>query len=415
MTAFLFVLFLVVVAAAVAAAGDRMGHLAARRKIRFGNMRPRNVSTTIAVVTGMVISLVTFLILFGLWADFRDALLKYRTVRDQLGTAQQQMRDAEENAAEAQQRLGSAQTELAGTQQTLSDTRGTLIGVVQELDTANRDLVGLQEQIDELEAREQKLRSNISGYETVEANLRELVEKARHDLRAFEEEVRTYQEGEIVYSRGLALFYEIVSVGQAGQLEGELTKALVRLSDRLSERGLELDSTMGDVQTQFVADYEYGGADHEVVVVFRTARNVLAGGKVLLELQAVPLTPLVEADEELMTVLVDRRQASISWRGSEVAQLGVAQQFDQQSFTALAEELWAVFNTQAKVMGFLPNLSTGEIPNPVESLASVYDDLSTRQRPFILQFVTKEPANALEGLADMNIFVSQWPPEREQE
>lgn len=415
MTAFLFVLFLVVVAAAVAAAGDRMGHLAARRKIRFGTMRPRNVSTTIAVVTGVVISLVTFLILFGLWADFRDALLKYRTVRDQLGAAEQLMRDAEESAAEAQQRLQTAQTELVGTQQTLSDTRGTLIGVVQELDTSNRELEQLKEQIGALEAKERKLKDNITGYETVEANLRQVVELAREEVRAQQEEVRTYQEGEIVYARGVSLFYEIIEPSQAAQLDAELTKALVRLSDRLSERGLALDSAMGDVQAQFVSGYQYGAAAHDTVVVFRTARNVLAGGKVLLDLRAVPLTPLVGAGEELMTVLVDRHQASVSWRGGEVAQFGVAPQFDQPSFAAFAEELWGVFNAEAAALGFLPNLSTGEIPNPVESLATVYEDLSTRQRPFILQFVTKQPANALEGLAEMNIFVSQWPPEREQE
>ena len=47
----LFILILLVVTGIVAASGDRMGHLAARRKIRFGNMRPRNVSTLIAVTT----------------------------------------------------------------------------------------------------------------------------------------------------------------------------------------------------------------------------------------------------------------------------------------------------------------------------------------------------------------------------
>lgn len=407
MTAFLFVLFLVVVAAAVAAAGDRMGHLAARRKIRFGGMRPRNVSTTIAVVTGVVISLVTFLILFAVWADFREALTRYGAVKDRLATAERQLTDAAERAEAAQQRLDSAQAELSSTQQTLSETRGTLIDIVQELDTANLDLAELQEHIDTLEVEEQRLKEEIAGYERVRDILSQAVAETQQDVKAYEEEVRTYQEGEIVYGRGVPLFYQIIEPGKADQLDGELTRALVRLSDRLADRGLEIDPQMEDVQRRFVGGYQYRGADHDTVVVFSTARNVLAGGEVLLDLTAVALTPLVGTAEELMAVKVERRQASISWRGSPVAQIAVASQFDQQSFAALAEELWSVFNTQAAAMGFLPSLSTGAIPNPIESLVSVYEDLATRQRPFTIQFVTKKPANALEGLADMNIFISQ--------
>ena len=77
----IFVLILMVVAGLVAAGGDRMGHRAARAKIRIGKLRPRTASTIIAVITGVLISLVTFGVVFGVWADFRNALLSYSDVK----------------------------------------------------------------------------------------------------------------------------------------------------------------------------------------------------------------------------------------------------------------------------------------------------------------------------------------------
>jgi hypothetical protein len=52
------------------------------------------------------------------------------------------------------------------------------------------------------------------------------------------------------------------------------------------------------------------------------------------------------------------------------------------------------------------------VPNPIEALAGIYDNLAERERPFVIQFVSKGSAHALDGLAGCEIYISNWPPER---
>jgi uncharacterized protein (DUF3084 family) len=417
-TAVLFVVFLLVVAGLVAAAGDRMGHLAARRKIRFGKMRPRNVSTLIAVVTGLTISLVTFLILFSLWENFRDALLRHGEVRANLATAQHQLAQAgtdlkmaQDQTQQAVNEKAIAEQELADLQTEASDLRGQVTEAAMELAQKNELVAQRGREIDKLNARKTELEQeiadaerNISGYESVEEDLREVVNLTRAELDAYKHE-------RIVLARGTRLFYLQVAAAENGQLGARLTAALVRLSDQLSREGLKLDPASSDEMTRFVENYPYRQADHGAVVVISADNNVIENGNVLLAFKALPLVTLVDAGEEVLTVLVEERTATVSWLGDNVATLAVPEQFDDDSLAVFVEQLWAVFMDQATQLGFLPDIETGEIANPIDRLASVYSDLTTRERPFIIQIVSASAANALSGLADCKIYVSKWPPD----
>src|SRR5512140_3145486 len=103
-----------VVAGLVAAGGDRMGHRAARAKIRIGTLRPRTASTIIAVITGILISLVTFGVVFAVWADFRDALLRFDTIKGDLAKMEEQYNQAEAKLTAAESAKKAAEDELAG-------------------------------------------------------------------------------------------------------------------------------------------------------------------------------------------------------------------------------------------------------------------------------------------------------------
>lgn len=411
MTAVIFVVFLLVVAGLVAAAGDRMGHLAARRKIRFGTMRPRNVSTTIAVVTGLLISLVTFLILFALWKDFRDALTQHQAVRQDLAAAQRQLSQTSDDLSLAQEQTQQAvndkalaEQELAELEEEASRLRGQVTAAAIELDEKNQLVAQRGREISQLTTRKQALEKNISGYESVEAGLREVVGLTRAELDAYKHE-------NIILARGTRLFYLTIGPTESGQLGTRLTAALVRLSDQLADEGLRLDPASNTELEQFVEQYPYRQADHDTVIVLSNKNNVLQGGEITLVFSAVPLTPLVNTGDEIMTVLVDEREANISWQGRNIGTVEVAPQLDEASFSTFIEQLWVVFNAQSAEMGFLPDLGSGEIPNPIDRLVSIYDDLVARKRPFLLQVVAGAPAHAMDGLDDCDIYVSKWPPE----
>jgi uncharacterized protein (DUF3084 family) len=159
----LFVLIVIVVAALVAAAGDRMGHRAARRKLRIGKLRPRTVSTIIAVTTGVLISLATFGIVFAVWRDFREALLRYDFVK------QENTRLQGENSSLAQ--------EAAGLTSQVNELKQTVTQVQAEskeqLDKASADIAKLDRQKTDIEVQlarkdldlkeKERLRSRLSA------------------------------------------------------------------------------------------------------------------------------------------------------------------------------------------------------------------------------------------------------------
>ena len=411
MTAVLFVLFLLVVAGLVAAAGDRMGHLAARRKIRFGKMRPRHVSTLIAVVTGLLISLVTFLVLFGLWTEFRDALLRHKTVRAELAAAETELQTARQDLdtalAQTQQAVddkAEAERELAEIETEASALRGQVAEAAMELDQKNQLITRREREISQLNTRKSALEKDIEGYESIEAGLREVVGMARTELEA-------YKTQDIVLSRGTRLYYQRIKPAEAEQLQVRLLPVLVRLSDQLAEEGLTLDPASEDALETFADNYTVQRTGQDTVIVITSANNVVENGAVLLAFTGRTLEPLVMAGEEVVTVMVKENEATVTWLDELVATLEVPAEFDESSFADFAEQLWTVFNVQAKEMGFLPDLATGSIANPINSLVSIYPDLAIRERPFILQFVADEPATALDGLAGCDLYVSKWPPE----
>src|SRR5688572_25919814 len=103
---------MMVVAALVSAAADRMGHRAARRKLRIGKLRPRHVSTLIAIISGMVISLATVLVLFLVWRDFYNALTQYDNLNGKLARVQDETKKAEAVRDEAIKAREQAEADL---------------------------------------------------------------------------------------------------------------------------------------------------------------------------------------------------------------------------------------------------------------------------------------------------------------
>jgi len=418
-TVFLFFLILTVVAGLVAAGGDRMGHLAARRKIRFGKMRPRHVSTLIAVVSGIVISLVTSLVLFLVVSDVREALTKYDGVKSDLQSAQAElsvakrdtrqavddMNDAVSARDEAVAGREQAEADLENLEGELSNTRGLLSEAVIQLDTAQEDVKSAQAEVRTLASRKAELEADIRSYEdTVEPQLREMFTQVRAKLQQWEH-------GTLAIPKGMTFTYEVLAAGEGDQVATRIENSIMRINSVLAEENISFSKDRSHVISEFVADYPYRDSDHGVVIVFSAATNALEGGEIGLAINAIPLTPIVVKNDEVMTVKVEGTTAFVSWMGEPVMDFTVPARFDAASLDEFTTDLWLVFNAGAEGMGFLPDLKTGEIATPVTRLTAVYDDIIGRQRPFIIQFVAKNPATALDGLSDCNLYISKWPPE----
>ena len=95
------VLFITVLAGAIAYAGDRVGHQIGRKRLTLFNIRPRYTSTIIAVGTGMLIALVVTLAAIFASTEVRTAIFRINTIGQQIDalTAQEKALQAKVNSA----------------------------------------------------------------------------------------------------------------------------------------------------------------------------------------------------------------------------------------------------------------------------------------------------------------------------
>ncbi len=82
------VLFVMIIAGAVAYVGDRVGHQVGRKRLSLFGIRPRYTSTIIAIATGMVIALVVTLVAIFASRQVQTAFFKMGSLNEQIAELQ---------------------------------------------------------------------------------------------------------------------------------------------------------------------------------------------------------------------------------------------------------------------------------------------------------------------------------------
>jgi hypothetical protein len=427
-----FVLIVTAVAALVAAAGDRMGYRAARRKIRIGKLRPRTVSTLIAVITGVLISLVTFSVVFLVWSDFRNALLRYDylngeniRLEEQTGRLEQEIADAEKEKQRALAEMAAAQVKLEETitsqdlelkqkAQQITVTRAKVEAAQSQLRDKERQLASKQARMNQLEQELAQVGPMVESEQLRVEGLRELknqlggeIESLQTEIAALRARLEAASGGQQLIAVGEPLAYGILPGSQVGAPDEVLAGMLSRLKLKLSQRGLDFDPASSDMTVDFIRQLSLLDPESDYNIIVLAARNVFEGDTVLLGFDVDPIEPLVRAGTVLLDIRVGAGSARLTaWNGLRT-EIQVPQQFDSGSLTDFTVAVQDAFLRAARQAGFLPDLATGEIESPVAGLVSVAEDLVTRPRPFLIQFVAKSDATALEGLGDASIHINQ--------
>lgn len=405
----LFLLILLIGSGLVAAAADRMGHLAARRKVRFGKMRPRTVSTIIAVASGLLIMLVTLTAMLLVWRDFRVALSDYDRIKGQLATveadlggmqsrlskAERDLSAAQDDTRAAEQRRNEAEDQRAQAEAELSATREELIDVTESLGEAQQELKSANRQVASAQAEKRRLDKEIASYQARMDELRGLVDQMRTDI----------EEGEIVLLRDTVLGYVQVPAGKPEMTPVLLQRRLSRISDELAALGLELSSEAIDSANEFIENYPY--PDQDAMIMITAATNVLAGGDTVeLAYSAEPLEVLVEAGETVMEVEVGTENARIYMLGAGERTVPLPEPLDAGGLEQLLVEMYGDFQQGARALGFVPDAGSGEVPHPMMALAEIAQSLAQRERPYTIKFTSPVGLNALDGMADMELTVN---------
>lgn len=148
---------ILVLGGVIATVGDRLGMRVGKSRLSLFRLRPRQTATLITIMTGIVISAVTFGILFA--------------ISDQLRTGVFELGQIQEDLAEARSDLQSAQTEQQDVQRQRDRALRQRQAARRQLREINEELQGA---IAQSRAREEQLRETNTRLENTQGQLRQI-------------------------------------------------------------------------------------------------------------------------------------------------------------------------------------------------------------------------------------------------
>jgi len=248
------ILVLIITGGVVAVIGDRVGTKVGKKRLSIFGLRPRHTSTIVTIVTGIVITTLTFGILAAASENVRTALFGMEQLNRSMQETKNKLARASEELTAAREEQGKADmalAELKGSVQSLAEEAERLSAGNRVLSTKNDALARENAALDDLN---QSLAAEndalVAANETLAADNTQLIgdkkalEKHTYDLRRGLEIIR---EGDIVYRAG-----EVIAAGviKGGRPEDEVradVTSLAQLASRNVSARLGKDLPDGEI------------------------------------------------------------------------------------------------------------------------------------------------------------------------
>lgn len=248
------ILVLIITGGVVAVIGDRVGTKVGKKRLSIFGLRPRHTSTIVTIVTGIVITTLTFGILAAASENVRTALFGMEQLNHSMQETKNKLARASEELTAAREEQGKADmalAELKGSVQSLAEEAERLSAGNRVLSARNDALARENAALDDLN---QSLAAEndalAAANETLAADNTQLIgdkkalEKHTYDLRRGLEIIR---EGDIVYRAG-----EVIAAGviKGGRPEDEVradVTSLAQLASRNVSARLGKDLPDGEI------------------------------------------------------------------------------------------------------------------------------------------------------------------------
>ncbi len=248
------ILVLIITGGVVAVIGDRVGTKVGKKRLSIFGLRPRHTSTIVTIVTGIVITTLTFGILAAASENVRTALFGMEQLNRSMQETKNKLARASEELTAAREEQGKADmalAELKGSVQSLAEEAERLSAGNRVLSAKNDALARENAALDDLN---QSLAAEndalAAANETLAADNTQLIgdkkalEKHTYDLRRGLEIIR---EGDIVYRAG-----EVIAAGviKGGRPEDEVradVTSLAQLASRNVSARLGKDLPDGEI------------------------------------------------------------------------------------------------------------------------------------------------------------------------
>lgn len=290
------IVVLVLTGGVIAFIGDRLGSKVGKKKLSLFGLRPKHTSILVTIITGILITTVTFGILAIASKDVRTALFGMDKLKAELNDKQYALEEASNDLASVTFDLNTTKEEYAKSKKDLEESQEDLEIAQQAAELLRQEQVALQNRNQELWSDNQTLIENnqslaqnnqflLANNESLKADNLEL-EKTNSDLQ---EGIENIRERPIIYRVGELLASGVIKkTDDPVKIQNDLNQIIAlansKIIDRLGTEGSKDGVWIYPIEYQKAMD-RLKQAKGDTVIRLIVAANLVKGDPVLTELE----------------------------------------------------------------------------------------------------------------------------------
>lgn len=302
------IVVLVLTGGVIAFIGDRLGSKVGKKKLSLFGLRPRHTSILVTIITGILITTVTFGILAIASKDVRTALFGMNKLKAELNEKQFMLEEASSALVNVKNDLNTTKEEYAKSKKDLEETQEDLEIAQQAAELLRQEQVALQNRNQELWSDNQTLIEHnqslaennqflLANNESLKADNLEL-EKTNNDLQ---EGIENIRERPIIYRVGELLASGVIKkTDDPVKIQNDLNQIIAlansKIIDRLGTEGSKDGVWIYPIEYQKAMD-RLKQAKGDTVIRLIVAANLVKGDPVLTELEMHPNRVVYQENE----------------------------------------------------------------------------------------------------------------------
>ncbi|WP_270649554.1 DUF3084 domain-containing protein [Megamonas funiformis] len=302
------IVVLVLTGGVIAFIGDRLGSKVGKKKLSLFGLRPRHTSILVTIITGILITTVTFGILAIASKDVRTALFGMNKLKAELNEKQSMLEEASGALVNVKNDLNTTKEEYAKSKKDLEETQEDLEIAQQAAELLRQEQVALQNRNQELWSDNQTLIEHnqslaennqflLTNNESLKADNLEL-EKMNNDLQ---EGIENIRERPIIYRVGELLASGVIKkTDDPVKIQNDLNQIIAlansKIIDRLGTEGSKDGVWIYPIEYQKAMD-RLKQAKGDTVIRLIVAANLVKGDPVLTELEMHPNRVVYQENE----------------------------------------------------------------------------------------------------------------------
>lgn len=302
------IVVLVLTGGVIAFIGDRLGSKVGKKKLSLFGLRPRHTSILVTIITGILITTVTFGILAIASKDVRTALFGMNKLKAELNEKQSMLEEASGALVNVKNALNTTKEEYAKSKKDLEESQEDLEIAQQAAELLRQEQVALQNRNQELWSDNQTLIEHnqslaqnnqflLANNESLKADNLEL-EKTNSDLQ---EGIENIRERPIIYRVGELLASGVIKkTDDPVKIQNDLNQIIAlansKIIDRLGTEGSKDGVWIYPIEYQKAMD-RLKQAKGDTVIRLIVAANLVKGDPVLTELEMHPNRVVYQENE----------------------------------------------------------------------------------------------------------------------